>query len=609
MAALLCFFFAAACGDDGGDDATPTPLTPSPTARLSPTATRTPAATALPASDEPPDRDLPDLARRYLGLPAGAPLVARTKPLAHQPGDGETFTLLDLDGPTLYEINATVRAVSDHAYFFVQDGTSYSQSFLDRIVADFESVVWPAVTGAFGEPRSPGVDGDPRITVLHADLRGAGGYVSGADEFPRTIAPRSNEREMIYLDRSILGAPGLPYNDLAAHELQHLVHGALDGSEEAWVNEGLSQVASHLVGGGKEWLPAFLEQPDRQLNDWPVSGDSIPHYAAAELFFTYLLGQYGGTENAGALAGETADGLSGVEDYLEGYGVTLQDAFSDWTVANWLDAAEGPYAHLNLDATTGVSRSVDGPGDGSVHQFAADYLEVEAGAGDVFTFEGQTQVSVGVPERDGPYWWSNRGDAIDSRLTRTLDLSEVSTATLTFDVWHEIEEGWDYAYVAVSTDEGETWTPLAGEHMSEDDPAGQAYGPGYTGASDGWVSDSVDLTPYAGSEVLIRFEYVTDDSAHGTGFAVDNIAVAETGFMDGADSPAGWGVEGFRRIGGPLQQEWSLRLISSDGEVQPVSVNGGAAQVLLGQQAATIVIAAVTPGTTEPASYSWSLSP
>ncbi|MEX1195224.1 MAG: hypothetical protein WED85_09215, partial [Dehalococcoidia bacterium] len=69
--ALLCFTLLAACGDDAGDS-TPTPTEPSRTATPRPTA----SPTATPASEpnEPPERDLVDLARRFRGLPAGAPV-------------------------------------------------------------------------------------------------------------------------------------------------------------------------------------------------------------------------------------------------------------------------------------------------------------------------------------------------------------------------------------------------------------------------------------------------------------------------------------------------------------------------------------------------------
>lgn len=602
MIALLCVSLAACNGDD---DPSPTP-TRQPTATASPTATTTPGPTPtpFPAIDTPPDRDPIDLARRFLGLPDSAPLVARTEPHGHQVGDQVTFTLLDLDIPAPYEIAATVQAVSENAYFFVQNGRS--NGALNTIVSDFENEIWPAVTAAFGEPTTPGVDGDPRITILHADLRGAGGYVSGADQYPKAIAPRSNEREMLYIDAENLTAPGVPYNGLVAHELQHLIHERYDDGEESWVNEGLSQVAGQLLGETGNWIPNFLANPDLQLTDWPLDGDIIAHYAAAELFFSYVLDHYGGRDNANALLSAQEDGIEGVDEYLEDFDTSFADVFADWTVANWLDANEGPYAHPTLSARTSVSTNANGPGEGTVSQFGADYLRIPAGSGEFFAFEGATEVSIGVPEYDGPFYWSNRGDSIDSCLTRTFDLSHVDSATLTFQTWYQIENGWDYAYIAASTDAGATWTALSGSLRTTDNPTGQSYGPAFTGSGGGWTEETIDLTPYARNEVVLRFEYITDDAANEVGFAVDNIAVPEIGFFDdGTDD--GWAREGFLRIDGPLQQEWSLMMIADDG-VQPLAVDNGAANVLLGDAAAVIVVAAITPGTTEPAAYSWSFS-
>jgi hypothetical protein len=50
----------------------------------------------------------------------------------------------------------------------------------------------------------------------------------------------------------------------------------------------------------------FLDEPDTQLNTWPYDGDVGIHYSASELFCGYVLDQYGGRENASALAGEDA---------------------------------------------------------------------------------------------------------------------------------------------------------------------------------------------------------------------------------------------------------------------------------------------------------------
>src|SRR3972149_5763467 len=195
-------------------------------------------------------RPLFALAVRFRGLPADAPRAARQTPYAYEAGDGEEFTIIDLDRPGHKTITASVRQITERAYFFVEEGVQVDDATLQRIGRDFEDAVYPRVPAAFGKEPSPGVDADPRISIVHARLSGAGGYVTSTDSLPRAVAPRSNERAGVYLAASLLAAPGTAYNAVLAHELQHLIHDVVDPGDESWVNEGLSQIAAELLGAG-----------------------------------------------------------------------------------------------------------------------------------------------------------------------------------------------------------------------------------------------------------------------------------------------------------------------------------------------------------------------
>jgi hypothetical protein len=400
----------------------------------------------------------------------------------------------------------------------------------------------------------------------------------------------------------------LEYNDLVAHELQHLIHTNADSGEDSWVNEGLSQVASQLLGGGEVWIPQFLAEPDLQLDHWPSEGYTIPNYAASELFFSYLLDHYGGRGNASSLISELGDGWNGVDAYLTTFGKTSNDVFADWVAANWLDAADGPHSHPNLNLTTSVSQSIAAgeSGDGVVRQFAADYFRADGGA---FRFDGADGVTIGVTAHDGAFWWSGRGDSIDSRLTRQIDLRDADQASLSFDAWYDIERGWDYAYVAASADDGATWVTLPGQHTTTDNPTGASFGHGYTGTSSGWITEEVDLSDFAGRQLLTRFEYVTDDSANLVGLAIDNIELRKGGVVDATRLDDGWQAEGFRIIDGPLPQRFIVQLIDANGTVTALQPNSENVVEVVLSGPTTVVIAATTRGTAEPALYSWSLSP
>ncbi len=608
---LVLGTLAGACRGDG-DSATPTSTATASAPSPTPSATAAANPTTLPpAPDEPPERDLIDLAQRFRGLPPDTPRTARESPFGYKLGDRQKFTILDVATPSVSETTASVRLITDRAYLFVEDGVGVDDSTIERIGRDFETLVYPVVSAAFGEEWSPGVDGDVRISIVHADLSGAGGYVSSSDEFPQAVVPRSNEREAIYLDTSFLGSSGVAYNAVLAHELQHLIHWNADAGEESWIDEGLSQVAAELVGGGTEAIGSFLAVPDTQLTDWPQGGGV--HYGESQLFFRYLLDRFGGRENAAALLSSAEDGIAGANTYLEEFETTFRDVFADWVIANYLDEPSGPYANEGTDLTTSITTKIDETGDGedSVHQFAADYLEIDPpDGGGVLEFDGADQVGIGIEPRDGPFWWSNTGDSIDSRLTREFDLSGLSAATLRFRSWFATELGWDYAYVAASGDGGMTWEALPGRHTTDFDPVGLAYGPGYSGDSDGeWVQEEIDLTPYTGGEVLLRFEHVTDDATHLRGFGVDDIEIPELGFADGADTGGGWQAEGFRRIEQLLPQRFVLQLIER-GEpnvVRRLELGPGNRLEVALDGPATIVVSAVTEGTTDTAAYRWSL--
>jgi hypothetical protein len=59
------------------------------------------------------------------------------------------------------------------------------------------------------------------------------------------------------------------------------------------------------------------------------------------------------------------------------------------------------------------------------------------------------------------------------------------------------------------------------------------------------VKETIDLTSFAGQRVLLRFEYVTDGGLNTSGWAIDDVAVPELGWLDDAESEE-TGRPGFR---------------------------------------------------------------
>jgi immune inhibitor A len=623
---------AGGAGTMPATTATAPPATPAITAAVQPPTVvpRPPLTSSGPNAGalvpEPPRADRFDLARRYRGIdvPLPQPTIASRN---EQVGARRDFWVVQTDPPRSFQVSATLRAVSEHAYLYVQDDTGVSDADMRRAADDFDSKVYPSVTRMFGAPAPAAVDPDPRITILHVRLPSVGGYFTDIDQMPTTLVPISNERRMIYIDLRA-GPPGTAsYPGLVAHEFQHLIHQGLNPNAEAWINEGLSEVANETVGGeGGTSLKAYRDAPGTQLTDWAASGSNAAHYGTSHAFLRYLLRLYGGLDNGGALAAKGGLGVNEVQRYLrEGnYAAGFEDVFADWLVAGYLNLpGDGRFSNPGADTKVRtILRPRDGDdGDDSVNQFGADYFEIAPSGRDlVFSFKGDTTIKQvpNEPAAGSGQWWSGRGDSIDTTLTRTLDLRQVSKATLQFKTWFDIERGYDYAYVCVSTDGGKSWQAQRGRQTTDFDPLGQAYGPGYTGVSGGgrapaWVDESIDLTPYAGQQVLVRFEYVSDEAAAAAGFAVDDISVPEIGFSDDAESDNGWQASGFTRLTAPLTQRYIIQFVYDDGggwKAARVEVDAaGQAEVRIpgNLSRAGVIVAGATYGTNLPAAYRWEL--
>ena len=607
----------------GNSSLTPTPGVPTATA-TAPIPSGAPAPADVEDPSEPPERDLFELAQR-LRPAAGGP-ASRTVEggrTEQRVGQVETFFVADLIDNTVHTVDATLRVVSENAYWYVDNALDLPIDELGRAASAYEEEIRPLMVSTFGDIWTPGIDNDPRLTILHTPLRGVDGYYGSSDEYTAEVHPNSNEREMIYMNGSRLKPGSAPYLGVLTHELQHAVHWNADTGEEAWINEGLSEIAKELAGHRATFVGSFLSTPTTQLNYWPDElGASGPHYGASTLFLSYMALRFGGYSSLKGLIADKGDGTRSVENYLSGYGASFVDVFKDWVVANCLDEPEGPYSYPDRSVRVRtVHRLFDYGGlEGTIPQFAALYADLRLTEGNaVVKFQGDTTgIQVDTECRSGRYcWWGNRGDSIDTTLTQEFDLSGVAEATLRFWTWFRLEEDWDYTYVEASADGGATWTLLEGKLTTMENPTGNSFGHGLTGATDGWVEETMDLTPYVGGRVLIQFEHVTDDTTYLDGFVLDDISIPELGFSDDAEVPGGWQARGFERIDNVLTQSYLVQVIElvagGTATVRSMDLDGrNEGQVTLrgfgsDLDHAVVVVSPVAENTHRPARYNLSI--
>lgn len=578
-----------------------------------------------------PSNDPRQLACRLDGK-CDVPEVMAASAVARAIGDKDNFWVSNLDTITNTEIQATLRYVTPHVYFWVQDGVPYKESEMKALVDEFEEKIYPTNREFFGSEWSPGIDGDEHIYILYA--RGLGssiaGYFSSSDSVHPLVQEYSNGHEMFLFnaDNTALGDE-FTYGVLA-HEFQHMIHWKLDGNETSWLNEGSSELAAFINGydpGGFDWL--YINEPDLQLNDWPNDQDATsPHYGAGFLFMTYFLDRFG-EDATKLLVKDPANGLDSVEDVLReinatdpatGQPISADDFFMDWAVTNFLldkSIGNGRYIYNNYpaayraSATETINNCPQAPVSRDVRQYGVDYIAVECAGDYTLSFTGSTVTGLlPVDPSSGKYaFWSNKGDESNMTLTRKFDFTDVSAPIdLSFRTWYDIETDWDYVYVEVS-ENGENWQILTTPSGTGTDPSGNSYGWGYSGVTNDWIDEQVDLSKYAGKKVFVRFEYVTDAAVNGEGFMLDDVEVEAAGYRSDFEADeGGWQAEGFVRVQNVLPQTFGLALIlTSDSSVTLIPLNADqTAEIPLSLKSgekAYLVVSGTTRFTRAPAGY------
>lgn len=510
-----------------------------------------------------------------------------------------------------------------------------TQNDVDTIRDTFDNTIYPSEASNFGTP--PVYNGDSKITIFLTDLKdgydGSNGWYAGYFySLNYTTDTNSNNRHMITIDTypTIVNNPYYEEKTLAdglgtvAHEYQHLLHYWSDPAETTWINEGQSDYAEFLTLGmlPQSHVADFLAYHSVNLEQWGSFDVSIvENYGAALLYMLYLYENFGGASIMSNIHQDsTYQGRSSINQQLATYDTNFIDVFTDWTLANLLDdpnlvgdnsgAALG-YINLDIpslntgyldvmshdwdygpfpsyDTAYGMSDGYPTPDNGYWHdtqqQLDANYFIYERGMNpSSLTFEfygnafdGNTGQVV-IPSRGDLEWYSGSGnyffDGDEHTLTKTIDLSSATTPEMNINTWYDIEPGWDFGYVEVSTDGGSTWTTLQDQdgimntYVDPDntDQVGYPCAYAFTGYSSGWIYDvTYDLSAYAGSSIMVRFSYFTDMAGAGYGWIVDNIRITDNGTVlcDGSDASDDlWNANGWSHTDTTYELNWSVYLI------------------------------------------------
>ena len=536
---------------------------------------------------------------------------------SYQVGDKEKFWILNSDTVEHHQIDATLLYITPHTYFWAEDGAEVNEGDMKALMDTFENQIYPTDREFFGSEWTPGVDGDEHIYVLYASGLGesVAGYFNSTDAYNPVIEEYSNGHETFVFSTNQDLAADFTYSVLA-HEFVHMIQFPSDRNDATWITEGFADIGAFINGygvGNHDWL--YVQDPDLQLTDWSTEpGTNAPHYGQSFLYLAYFLDRFG-EEATQALTNNPENDLTSVDDTLvelnvtdeqTGQPITADDVFMDWAVTLYLrdgSVGDGRYTYHNypdapeytpIDYISSCPQSFGS----SVNQYGIDYYTINCPGDHTLHFTGSTVAGLlPIDAHSGDYaFWSNKGDESDMTLTREFDFTGVNgPINLNYWTWYDIEEDWDYLHLAASTD-GQIWEIITTPSGTDYDPSGASYGWSYTGQSNGWILEEIDISQFAGQKVQIRFEYITDAAVNGEGFLLDDISVDAINYQtDFEADDGGWIPKGFARVENLLPQTYRLALIikgdtttvtqiplNADQSAEiPLSLNSGEEAILI----------------------------
>jgi hypothetical protein len=499
-------------------------------------------AAPVSAQDAPaPDRV--NLAARLLGF-SGEPAIPLPSPV-YEPGDKLQFWVSKAGQDTPIQITAELAGASQTAYVWVEEGTAYDADKMGTLAGQLNAMYdifrirdnYGAVNTIPQSPADmnnldilpmPDVDNDPHLYILYArDLAGnRTTFFNPANSLETSYVPGgyTNEHEMVLVNMSSFPAT-VPLDDPAyinilARQFYATIAYFNNPEQTAWLREAtawdmLLQI-NQLNLTANDVTP-FLNAPETSLIRLPGLGSSGQEFGAWQLFLRYVLQRFGFVVFRAMLTGD-GSGLSALDDALSanrivdlvtGDPITAQEVFADFVIANVVNRnfGDGRYDHIEpamnglaVPIPTAEDRFNFELTDQPLPQLGTNYVGLRATTATSFSvfFTGQESVArlpMPAGEEGNHFYWS--GDAVnrDTAMTRTVDLTGVKSASLTFDAWYNLADGWNYAYVEVSDDAGATWSILPASSTRTSNPFALSYGPGFTGIS---TSEEPRPFPYLG---------------------------------------------------------------------------------------------------------------
>ena len=255
------------------------------------------------------------------------------------------------DASSRVQVPSTLVKISTKLYFYIEKPWWDSQSqikqaeilvSLDNLSNEFENNIYPRLTSVFGSEWNPGIDKDPRITILFESMNSAeGGYFREIDEYEKIQLPDSNEREMLYM--SVSNITDYAAKIILGHEFTHLItfnqkNKIFGVEEDTWLNETRADYSSTILGYDSNYngsnlqqrVKDFIENPSDSITAW---ANTKYDYASVDLFAHYLIDHYGSNILSNSLRSKSI-GIASINEALLNTGAkeNFAQIFTDWTI-------------------------------------------------------------------------------------------------------------------------------------------------------------------------------------------------------------------------------------------------------------------------------------
>lgn len=129
---------------------------------------------------------------------------------------------------------------------------------------------------------------------------------------------------------------------------------------------------------------------------------------------------------------------------------------------------------------------------------------------------------------DSPFGPYQSGASDHLALAGPVSLQQTQRPHLQFRFRYDIEKSYDDVRVLISTNQGQSYSPLCGKYSSPDYTYGGLL-PIYDGRQAGWVKEEIDLSPYIGSNIWLRWQLNSDFFDERDGIYLDEIKIRAIG--------------------------------------------------------------------------------